>query len=62
MEILVPTTSEAAGAGAAVLAARGAGKDLPSLGYAHTYSCSERKNHYEKTYQIYRSIEKKLWQ
>ena len=62
MEILVPTTSEAAGAGAAVLAARGAGKDLPCLDYAHTYSCSERKNHYEKTYQIYRSIEKKLWQ
>ena len=62
MEILVPATSEAAGAGAAMLAAKAAGKELQSLPCGKTYTCSERKHHYEETYITYRSIEKKLWQ
>jgi len=61
MEILVPSTEEAASAGAAMLAAKAAGKELPCLGYEKIYTPSERMVSYEEKYQNYRSIEHKLW-
>ncbi len=54
MKILVPKTAEAAGAGAAMLAAKGCGKALPSLTYAKTYMpLEERKEYYEKKFANY---------
>lgn len=61
MEILVPSTEEAASAGAAILAAKAAGKDLPCLTYEKSYTPTERKGAYEEKYQLYRSLEYKLW-
>ena len=61
MTIHVPKTPEAAGAGAAMLAARAAGDTLAPLEIKHTYTPSERKDAYEEKYRMFRSIEKKLW-
>lgn len=56
--VCVPSTAEAAGAGAAILAAKGAGIDLAPLKIAKKYSpktdCNEKYAHYRK-------IEKKLF-
>ncbi len=56
MTILVPKTAEAAGAGAAILAANGCGKELPCLTYTKTYSpLEEHKEYYEKKYARYQA-------
>lgn len=60
-QILVPQTTEAAGAGAAILAAEAVGETIPALLGAGVYQPSEQSNEYEKKYQKYRTIEKKLW-
>lgn len=57
----VPSTEEAAGAGAAMLAAEACGQALPPLRCAKLYVPSERQEICETRYQQYRSIEKKLW-
>jgi xylulokinase len=61
MKINVTATPEAAGAGAAILAARAAGDALSSLeiGKSYTPSCAQQA--YEEKYQKYKGIERKLW-
>ena len=61
LEILIPSTVEAAGAGAAILAARACGVELKPLSYSKV-CVPENKEAYEKKYEKYRSIEAKLWQ
>ena len=61
MEILVPSTSEAAGAGAAMLAAMACGEQLAHLEHTGCYKPSQKQAAYEQKYRKYRSIEKKLW-
>ena len=62
MEISVPETEEAAGAGAAILASMACGKKLPSLECHKSFKPSEKQPYYEEKYKKYRKIEKKLWQ
>ena len=61
MKIKVPSTTEAAGAGAAMLAAKACGKELSSLLCEKTYEPSERAADYDQKYQKFRAIEKRLW-
>lgn len=62
MNIRVPKTHEAAGAGAAILAANGAGDRLSPLEAGREYAPSQMINPYEEKYKKYREIEKKLWE
>ncbi len=61
MKILVPPTAEAAGAGAAILAARACGKDIKPLLCQKVYMPVQHEQ-YENKYAKYRRIEFKLWQ
>lgn len=61
MRIQVPETPEAAGAGAARLAAMAAGDPLPSLKFRRVYEPSALIQHYEEKYRKFRAIEKRLW-
>ncbi len=61
LRLNVPTVIEAAGAGAARLAAKAAGEELPPLDRAGRYTPSEYAEAYGKKYGKYRNIEKKLW-
>lgn len=61
LEIMIPSTFEAAGAGAAILAARATGEDLKSLECVKSFRPSDKKDMYEEKYKLYRKIEKKLW-
>lgn len=58
MEIAVTANPEAAGAGAAMLAARAVGQELPPLEYANTYV---PKRDYEEKYKAFRAVEYRLW-
>lgn len=58
MEIAVTANPEAAGAGAAMLAARAAGKELPALEYARSY---KPQRDYEEKYRAFRAVERRLW-
>lgn len=60
MEIMVPSSAEAAGAGAAMLAAKACGKDIQSMQCRKVYMPAQREC-YEKKYARYRSVEAKLW-
>lgn len=61
LEILVPSTFEAAGAGAAMLAAKALGIELKPLECVKSFVPSDRKDMYHEKYHLYRKIEKKLW-
>ncbi|MBR4059926.1 MAG: hypothetical protein IKK03_08820 [Lachnospiraceae bacterium] len=61
MELRVPKTPEAAGAGAARLAAKAAGQEIEPLSCDASYQPSERAYTYQEKYKKYRDIEKKLW-
>ncbi len=61
MRIVVPETPEAAGAGAAMLAAIAAGDKLPSLKAKKVYDPSSLKDTYNEKYNKFRGIEKRLW-
>ena len=61
IKIIIPSTEEAAGAGAAMLAAMAAGQMLPCLDSSRSYQPSERRQLYEKKYEKYCQIEGKLW-
>lgn len=61
MQLKVPTVIEAAGAGAARLAAQAVGDDIPPLETAGVYNPSERTAAYEKKYGKYKQIVAKLW-
>jgi xylulokinase len=65
LEVFVPSTSEAAGAGAAILAGMGAGEfsgeQLPSLTGEQGYKPGEWSEAYRKKYERYREKEYKLW-
>lgn len=61
MRIQVPETTEAAGAGAAMLAAMAAGDALEPLKISHSYEPSSLSKAYEVKYRTYRTIEKRLW-
>ncbi len=56
-QILVPKTAEAAGAGAAILAAKGCGRALPPLTYAKKYAPNgAMKDYYEKKFARYQLL------
>ncbi len=61
LKIAILKTPEAAGAGAAMLAAKAVGEDLEPLDIQHIYEPSERCEAYNKKYAKFREIEKKLW-
>lgn len=65
MEIQVPVTSEAAGAGAAILAGIGTGaftKDrLPALPVSRSCKPGEWQQAYEEKYRKYRELEHRIW-
>jgi xylulokinase len=61
MEIHVPVTTEAAGAGAAMLAAKAVGDTVSPLAVGVIYRPSARKNAYFEKYKQYRAVETKLW-
>lgn len=61
MQIKVPVTPEAAGAGAAMLAAKAAGDNLPPLQIESVYTPSHLSEEYNKKYKKFREIEKRLW-
>lgn len=65
LRITVPETAEAAGAGAAVLAGIAAGEyrrdQLPCVAHQKQYEPDLHAG-YEKKYEKYRAIERKLWQ
>ena len=65
IEIKVPSTAEAAGAGAAILAGIASGDfervNCPSLEYETVYRPGQFSKAYEEKYKQYRSIEYKLW-
>ncbi len=61
MKITVPKTTEAASAGAARLAAMAIGQNLPPLENGYTYIPSARAEDYDRKYQTYRAVEKRLW-
>lgn len=61
MKIIVPKTPEAAGAGAAMLAAKALGETLKPLGALYTYMPSDRAEEYNKKYAKFRAVEKRLW-
>ena len=60
--ITVPTTAEAAGAGAAMLAAKGVGIELTPLKPAKTYTPDGMAKAYAQHYDRYRTVEKKLFE
>ena len=60
--ITVPTTAEAAGAGAAMLAAKGAGIELTPLKPAKTYTPDGMAKAYAQHYDRYRTVETKLFE
>lgn len=61
MKISIPNTTEAAGAGAARLAAMAVGEMLPPLKSEKYYTPSALAAEYDKKYQRFRAVEKKLW-
>lgn len=61
MQICVPVTEEAAGAGAAMLAAQALGQRIEPLPWARRYSPGEDCRDYGEKYARYRAVEKKLW-
>ena len=61
LEIMVPSTFEAACAGAAILASRATGEELQQLNCTKSFKPSNKKSMYDEKYKIYRKIEKKLW-
>ena len=61
MKIRIPVTPEAAGAGAAMLAAQAAGQQLPALEVGRICEPGAMKTAYEEKYNKFRSIERKLW-
>ena len=62
MTIAVPNTTEAAGAGAARLAADAVGDSLPPLEIARVYEPGERADYYREKYERYIKTEKRLFE
>ena len=66
MELTVPVTSEAAGAGAAIMAGQGVGvfsrENPPSIPYGKKYVPSEYCESYNEKFAKYCRMEKKMWQ
>lgn len=61
VQVKIPQTTEAACAGAAILAAKAVHKSVAPLSCGETCLPSERRKSYDEKYKKYRSIEKKLW-
>lgn len=61
MKICVPDITEAASAGAAMLAAKAANQEVAPLTYSNIYVPSQYAQTYGEKYKKYRTIEKKLW-
>lgn len=66
LELTVPVTSEAAGAGAAIMAGQGVGafsrENPPSIAYGKTYLPGQYRESYQKKFETYCRLEKKMWQ
>ncbi len=61
MQLKVPTVIEAAGAGAARLAAKAVGDDVYQLETAGVYDPSERTAEYEAKYRKFKAAKERLW-
>lgn len=61
LEILVPSTAEAASAGAAMLAAKGCGKKIDSLPFANKFIPSVKSLYYNEKYKKYEQIQRNMW-
>lgn len=61
MKIEIPSTTEAAGAGAAMLAAKAAGDTLAPLEFSFEYEPSKLHEVYSKKYLKYRDLEKRMF-
>ena len=61
MKICVPDITEAASAGAAILAAKAVDQLMPHLPYSKIYVPTELTKFYDEKYVRYQIIEKKLW-
>ncbi|MBQ4116599.1 MAG: hypothetical protein IJD37_04405 [Clostridia bacterium] len=62
IDILITSTAEAASAGAAILAAKGCGKNIGSLECTNVFKPSNKKTYYEEKYKKYKLMEKRMWQ
>lgn len=66
MELTVPVTNEAAGAGAAIMAGQGTGEfsldNPPSIPYAKKYIPGKNTQSYQRKYEKYCAMERKMWQ
>ena len=66
MKITVPVTSEAAGAGAAIMAGQGVGtfsrENPPSIPYGKIYLPGAYTESYNEKYRKYCALEKKMWE
>lgn len=62
LDILIPSTAESASAGAAILAAKGCGKELGALECTKVFKPSDKKEYYENKYRKYKTMEKRMWQ
>lgn len=62
LQICVPTTAEAASAGAAILAAQGCGMPAGKLETAKVYSPSARTAYYQEKFNRFKQLETRLFQ
>ncbi len=61
LEIFIPSTFEAASAGASMLAAIACGQNPESLNTVKSFKPSDKKDYYNKKYTLYKDLENKLW-
>ena len=61
LEILTTSTAEAASAGAAVLAAKGCGKNIGTLKCTGAYRPSEKQLYYDNKFKKFVATERKMW-
>lgn len=65
LALTVPVTSEAAGAGAAIMAGQGVGAfsrvDPPCIPYGKTYLPGEYSGQYQEKFRKYCAVEQKMW-
>jgi len=59
--VKVPQTTEAASAGAVILAAKAVDESIAPLSCSYTYIPSDRTEAYNEKYKKYRMIEKRIW-
>ena len=61
MQVKIPQTTEAASAGAIILAAKASGNIIEPLACGKTFFPSDRAKSYDEKYKKYRRLEKSIW-